>query len=327
MSKKIAMLFVTFFVFALFCNASPGSSQAFGPGENSGKVYLPTILNGYPVSRIAFYANWYGNKDIFVSDANGSNWVRLTNDSADDFYPAWSPDGTQIAFASDRSSKATANLPHRPAGGTVYHVFLVNTDGSGLVQLTTNDPMPYGDPDWSPDGQKIAYVSGEYGNAQIFTIDINNQERTRITFDTEFDWEPAWSPDSTRIAYVMYSTNADIYVVNADGTNPLRLTNHDASDEWEPDWSPDGSAIVYSSLRNGNSDIFIMNADGSGEINLTQSENTEMNPSWSSDGQWILFCDVTPNVSMKLSKIKPDGSSRTELPLSGGLICDPAWEP
>ena len=96
---------------------------------------------------------------------------------------------------------------------------------------------------------------------------------------------PAWSPDGKKIAFVSWresnhDMNDDIYVMNADGTNAVNLTNHEAQD-FDPAWSPDGTKIAFVSDRGGNYDIYVMNADGTGEVKITDNPGRDSDPTWS----------------------------------------------
>lgn len=163
--------------------------------------------------------------DIYVMDANGSNQLRLTNNSNlvhANVDPTWSADGTRIAFVSNRSGKT--------------EIWIMNADGSNQLQLT-NSAGP-GFLAWSPNGNKIAFHSSRDGNAEIYVINSDGTSQTRLTNNTATDGIPAWSPDGTKI--VFYSTrdgNAELYVMNSDGTNQSRLTNS-AGTDFYPSWSP-----------------------------------------------------------------------------------------
>jgi Tol biopolymer transport system component len=96
-------------------------------------------------------------------------------------------------------------------------------------------------PAWSPDGSRIAFMTySDSGTADIHLINADGTNRVGVTNDSQFDWQPAWSPDGSRIAFVR---DADVFTMNADGTNLVRLTTHRLAAF--PSWSPDGLYIAY----------------------------------------------------------------------------------
>ena len=222
--------------------------------------------------------------DNFVIDANGANRVNLTQGRhKSNSLPAWSPDGTKIAFVSDRDDNK--------------EIYVMNADGKNLKNLTLHldsDTCPT----WSPDGTKIAFWSRQVAGeipilSDIFVMDADGANRTNITQNPRAsNSTPSWSPDGNKIAFAALSkldrvarwnANLDIFLMNADGTNPVRLTE-DARVNWLPSWSPDGKRIVFMRLTHDDAitaDIYVINADGTGLVNLTQTPGVgEFDPSW-----------------------------------------------
>jgi TolB protein len=104
-----------------------------------------------------------------------------------------------------------------------------------------------------------------------------------------FDGDPAWSPDGKRIAFTSERDgDREVYVMNADGTNPVRLTTTAGFDE-NPSWSPNGTRIAFDSMRDGNLEIYVMNVDGSGVVRVTDHPAIDAIPAWSPDGKRIVF--------------------------------------
>jgi len=143
-------------------------------------------------------------------------------------------------------------------------------------------------PSWSPDGSKIAFESQRHGAWDIYVMDTDGSEQTRLTnFSTTDDRRASWSPDGSKIAFEStrhrvdaYDHNTEIYVMSADGSNPIRLTNSPLRDQ-HPSWSPDGDKITFSSQRDGNWEVYVINADGSGQpARLTTNVAKDEDPSW-----------------------------------------------
>ena len=185
---------------------------------------------------------------------------------------------SMIAFCSDRAKH----------GGN-RHIFLMKTDGSQPRNLTA-DPMSddYG-PAWSPDGTKIAYSSEHIGNPEIFVMDADGKHLVQLTRHRAYDSSPSWSPDGSKIAFNSDRDHLievgpgqvgdlEIYVMNADGKNVIRLTKTGGLNR-EPSWSPDGSKIAFASERDrrGNLEIYVMDANGKNPVRLTR------NPGWDAD--------------------------------------------
>jgi Tol biopolymer transport system component len=211
-----------------------------------------------------------GPNDIYISpiDRAEQGAVRnLTNHPAEDFHPRWSPDGSRIAFASNRDGD--------------FDIYTIRVDGTALRQLT-DDPASDSHPgSWSPDGQQVAFVSDRDGNPEIYVVNADGTGATRLTSDPATDSHPAFSPDGTRIAFHSNRDgNDEIYVMNADGSGQTRLTNR-AADDFDPSWSPDGQRIAFATDVDAPpeafpigdfSDIHTIRPDGTDEIRITTSD-------------------------------------------------------
>ena len=150
----------------------------------------------------------------------------------------------------------------------------------------------------SPLWSKIVFYSRRDGPPEIYTIDSDGTNLTRLTFNEAIDAAPTWSPNGQQIAFTSYrdgERHAEIYVMDADGQNQRRLTHHPGVDG-QPDWSPDGLQIAFASTRNADANqrlnIFVMDTDG-GNVRQVTHMGFASSPYWSPDGKRILFEAVT----------------------------------
>ncbi|MDE0040801.1 MAG: hypothetical protein OXT74_02090 [Candidatus Poribacteria bacterium] len=188
---------------------------------------------------------------------------------------------TKIAFTSTRGGNPD--------------IYVMDADGGNPRRVTTHDAED-GNPTWSHDGSKIAFVSNRNGGyIQIWVIDADGKNPIRLT-DGVWDQHPAWSPDGKRIAYDVLLNpwdagkwNRTIYVTDSDGRNIRQLIKEPAYDT-HPSWSPDSKRIIFSSSReDGTVEIYVMEADGRNQKRLTYNFGDNRHPTWSPDGKRIAF--------------------------------------
>ena len=169
--------------------------------------------------------------DIWVMEADGGNPRNLTNHHTQDETPDWSPNGNQIAFSSDRNRDWEFEIEVRN-----WEVYLMNTDGANPINLTKNLAWD-SSPDWSPDGDRIAFASNRDGNSEVYVMNADGTNPINLTNHPATDDSPDWSPDGNQIAFQSdRDGNWEIYIMDADGANPINLTNHpawDSSPSWE----------------------------------------------------------------------------------------------
>jgi len=286
---------------------SPGSSLiAFTALYGSAIVRLQQM--GY--GRIAFQSDGTGNNEVCVMNADGSGLTNLTQNSADDGFPAWSPDGKHIAFNTNRDGN--------------YEIYVMNANGGGQVNLTHHAAEDT-DPAWSPDGQRIAFTTTRDGSYEVYVMNADGSGQTNLTHNAALDADPAWSPDGRRLAFgTNRDSNYEVYVMNADGSGQFNLSQNASIDEF-PSWSPDGRHIAFHSARSGGSQIYVMDANGAGQTNLTHSTTADFCPSWAPDGRRIAYYSFRPN--LEICAMDADGADQTDLTESGANDLNPAWCP
>jgi len=264
-------------------------------------------------SPIAFQSDRSGNYEIYVMTRGGAPLVRLTNTTAANGQPSWSPDGAKVAFTSDRDGNR--------------EIYVMNADGSGQTRLTNNsatDDVPA----WSPDGTKIAFASDRDGNSEIYVMNADGTNQIRLTNNAATDYWPAWSPDGAKLAFESdRDGNLEIYVMNADGTNATRLTSNSTEDS-SPAWSPGGTRIAFSCDPDGTAslEICVINADGTNLVRLTNNPAPDGSPAWSRDGTKILFTSLR-NGNADLFIMNPDGTGVTAITGNPATDLNGDWKP
>ncbi|HID86182.1 MAG TPA: hypothetical protein EYP55_02260 [Anaerolineae bacterium] len=227
--------------------------------------------------RIVFTSERSGNAEVWVMDRDGGNVTPLTRGEGVSVGPAWSPAGDRIAFASNRTYYLSLEGGSLEVPGNMK-IWVMGADGTNPVRWTEELGLDFY-PSWSPDGQKIAFMSVRDGNGEIYVVSTEGGE-VNLTRHPAEDWSPAWSPDGQTILFMSdRDGNKEIYVMNADGSDPVNLTNHPANDG-DPAWSPDGRRIVFISDRDGDVEIYVMNRDGTEQTRLTFSPGDDLHPSW-----------------------------------------------
>jgi Tol biopolymer transport system component len=300
-------------------------------------------LDGSGGGVVAFYSERDGNAEIYVmniADAPrsegtyGSDLRRLTNNRADDTSPAWSPDGTQIAFVSDRDDPNPINC----SPDCDYKIYVMNSDGSGQRRLT-DSPLKESHPAWSPDGAWIVFDTDhdDNGNHEIYVVNSDGSGLRQLTDDAARDHWADWSPDGAQVRFSSTRDGyAEIYVMSvvadslrsegADGGNLQRLTH--SEEVWDdiPRWSPDGAHIAFVSAHNGNRDIYTMGSDGSDPQRLTSDPAEDMCPDWSPDGAQIVF-NSERDGNWEIYVVNVDGSGLRRLTDHQAGDYQPAWRP
>ena len=260
--------------------------------------------------RIAFSSNMDGDSEIYTVNPDGTDLQQLTTNSVSDRSPAWSPDGTQIAYAHD------SNL------------YIMNADGSNNTQIS--DIVVTGSLDWAPNGELIAFTS----SSNIYVVDLQTLVVTNLTNSSisQYNADPKWSPDGTQIAYVsngdlppvsaLDAQSLDIFIMNADGSNKTRISLNDrglgVAGLSALNWYSDNQIIYSSGFYQ--STIFSVNVLD-GVINqLTNLSLSAGLPSVSPDHQQIVYIQ-----SGQLTIMNVDGTNPEVIITGIDNPLSPAW--
>jgi TolB protein len=298
MRTKIALLTIGAAFAALLVAAG---ARATYPGANG---------------RLALGINVGGNVDVYSVLPNGQDLRRLSDDPAFDACPAYSADGQRIAYCSTAGGGpaqiwkmkqngtdkhqvthlsgpaifpdyspdgSTIAFSAKPADATTRDIYVIGSDGSGLERLTSgagNNTYPA----FSPDGSKIVFTSDRTGTWQVWLMNTDGTGQTQLTFDPlPKDQVPDWSPDGTKIAYLADTTaapdiggNGDIWVINADGSNPHPITSggHFLGTAWSPD------ATRIATLDSPTRTVYTLNATDGSDRQAVHPGGLQFVPGW-----------------------------------------------
>lgn len=294
-----------------FQERGPGVGSA--PGAENGLIIYSEVRNA--------------GQQLWVVNADGTGARQLTDgNGASDSSPAVSPNGRTVAFVRTEID-----------GPAIY---TIDIEGGSAEPLTPPGWFA-SDPAWAPDGRRIAFVgnAGDGFGLYVMAATLEGAAPHKIAGDQDLaPSDPAWSPDGARITFSASAgppsdagaTNYDLWTIDATGANPTQITSTTGASEVWPSWSPDGSRILFArgsststSSESGNTLMTIGPALNATPVALTDGSNVDQNPTWSPDGQLIVFDRSTPAGS-DVYTMRPDGSQVT---LVAQNATDPAWQP
>lgn len=217
-----------------------------------------------------------------TASASNDNLRGLAHHISDRIYEAIT--GNKGVF-STRIAYVTLDME---SGQRVYRLNVSDVDGKrARVRLKSNEPIL--SPAWSPDGQKLAYVSFETGRPAIYIQNLGSGDRVRIAQFPGLNSAPAWSPDGESMLMTLSRDgNAEIYKMDIDSRSLTRLTDHWAIDT-EASWSADGDQIVFTSDRSGGPQVYVMDADGDDLRRLTFGSRYNARPRFGPDGDNVFY--------------------------------------
>jgi Tol biopolymer transport system component len=288
--------------------------------------------------------------EIYLMDADGAHARRLTQNSAFDGFPSLSPDGKRIVFDSHRLRAETEPL-------NSSDLFVMKTDGTEQTQLTQGSSAT-----WSPDSTTIAFHASSSGagrpikpdpgaatsDSDIFVMNVSDflekgvRPRNITDNPAAIDDDADWSPSGQKVLFTSHavtddpqnSVTAEIYVINANGTEKASRLTHNSEEERGPAWSPDGTRILFMCRKGSPApgsvlptfELCVMNADGTDVTRLTNNAVPELTPSWSPDGRQIVFHrPVEGRGQFQLFVMKADGTGEKQLTFPPGLSGFANW--
>lgn len=228
---------------------------------------------------MAFYSDASNSLDLWIATLDGQlQPLTQDPDPSSEREPAWSPNGSKIAFTSNKAG----NLD----------IWVVDPDGSNPVQLTT-DPADEEEPTWSPDGSRIVYIKDERGLDVIRTMNSDGTNLQRIPNVLGRLSHASFSPDGNHLVFsAAVNTAFNLMTIDADGENLDRLTTEPDVRDVDPEWGPGG--IVFMSNRGGTNNLWRIQPDGSG-LEMIPNTTHGGRPTWAPDGNSIAFSRGDPN--------------------------------
>jgi len=253
-------------------------------------------------------------KELYVADYDGFNVRRMTVNRSLNILPAWSPDGSTLAYVSYR--------------GGAPNVYLAKVRAGQSLNLTESRGQSFA-PAWSPDGSRVAYASSRNGNMEIWVANADGSDHRNISSNRAADTAPTWSPNGREIAFTSdRGGTPQIWLMDADGLNVRRLTR---VGNWSDGavWSPSKiySEIAYTSrLENWTFEVAVIDLETRQVRQLTTGRGSCESPSWSPNGRHLVF-NCNRNRRWQLSLVDRLGYQLRTLDVGPGNSVYPDWEP
>lgn len=316
---------------------TPGETPSLTPepSATAAPTFTPTPVGGG--GQIAFVSSRTGVPQIFLMDGLGNLLGQITNEPDGACQPDWAPDGLRLVYVSPCKEKRSDNAYQ---GSSLY---IINADGSGKLALPASLGGDF-EPDWSPDGKHIAFTSLRDGYYEIYMINLDNNQVTRLTKSQAvagaiYARMPAWNPYGTQIAYVLKRLGLSQIWVTTDGDANLPKPNEqliqsgNTFTDFLPAWTRDGKFVVFDQTNlDGDAPAWLMSISyeeraAKQAVRLPINDLPIVDVDFSPDGFWMVF-ESWPSITnhdIYISSVT--GANRQRLTTDPGYDFDPVWRP